>query len=397
MNNTPTEQKANNDIKPKWKTLIRIGIAVFVLYLCIKYWSVVATVIGSIIGAASPLLIGCIIAYVINIIMSFYERKFFKNSQNKVVNTLRRPVCLVSALITLLAVVTSVFVLVLPQLISCIKIIIDKAPSAINDFVVFLENKKIISEDVFNFLKQIDWRSRIGELLGAVTTGIGSVVEVVFTAIYSVFSGVVVGVLSIIFAVYILLSKEKLGSQLDKVLNHYTNEKVYCSIKNTTRIFDECFHSYIVGQCVEAVILGVLCIIGMMILRLPYATMIGALIAFTALIPIAGAYIGAGIGAFLIVMVSPIKALVFIIFIIILQQIEGNLIYPKVVGSSIGLPSIWVLAAVTVGGGIFGIGGMLLGVPLAAALYHILRDNVNKGSRITRKADNYDSKHKQEC
>ena len=148
---------------------------------------------------------------------------------------------------------------------------------------------------------------------------------------------------------------------------------------------NDCFHGYIVGQCIEAVILGTLCAIGMAILRLPYATMIGALVAFTALIPVAGAYIGAAVGAFMILTVDPWKAVIFLIFLVILQQFEGNVIYPRVVGSSLGLPGIWVLAAVTVGGGIMGITGMLLGVPMAAALYRILREDVNGAAKtVTR-------------
>ena len=127
----------------------------------------------------------------------------------------------------------------------------------------------------------------------------------------------------------------------------------------------------------EAVILGTLCTLGMLVLRLPYATMVGTLIAFTALIPVAGAYIGGAAGALMIFSVSPAKALIFLIFLVILQQLEGNLIYPKVVGSSLGLPAIWVLAAVTIGGGIMGIGGMLLGVPIAAALYRLLKEDLN--------------------
>ncbi|MBQ8401314.1 MAG: AI-2E family transporter, partial [Clostridia bacterium] len=140
----------------------------------------------------------------------------------------------------------------------------------------------------------------------------------------------------------------------------------------------DCFHKYIVGQCTEAVILGLLCTIGMLLFQFPYASMIGALIAFTALIPIAGAYIGAGVGAFMILTVSPIKAVFFLIFIVVLQQLEGNIIYPRVVGSSIGLPGIWVLSAVTIGGGIMGIAGMLLGVPLTAALYRMLQEDLHR-------------------
>ena len=146
-------------------------------------------------------------------------------------------------------------------------------------------------------------------------------------------------------------------------------------------VVNDCFHRYIVGQCIEAVIIGSLCALGMAILRLPYATMVGALVAFTALIPVAGAYIGAAVGAFMILTVDPVKAVVFLIFLVILQQFEGNVIYPKVVGSSMGLPGIWVLAAVTVGGGMMGIAGMLLGVPLAAAAYRILRDDVVNGEQ----------------
>ena len=147
-------------------------------------------------------------------------------------------------------------------------------------------------------------------------------------------------------------------------------------------IFDDCFHRYIVGQCLEAVILGVLCIIGMLLLRMPYATMIGTLVGFTALIPIAGAWIGTGIGVFMILTVSPVKALIFLIFILILQQLENNLIYPKVVGSSMGLPGIWVLAAVTVGGGVMGIPGMVLWVPLTAAFYRLIREDVQKKAQL---------------
>ena len=153
---------------------------------------------------------------------------------------------------------------------------------------------------------------------------------------------------------------------------------IYEKILHVLDVVNESFHKYIVGQCTEAIILGVLCTIGMLIFGFPYATMVGALVAFTALIPVAGAYIGAGVGAFMIMTVDPLKAVLFLVYIVILQQLEGNIIYPRVVGSSIGLPGIWVLAAITVGGGVMGIFGMLLGVPLAAVAYKLLREDVNK-------------------
>ncbi len=193
----------------------------------------------------------------------------------------------------------------------------------------------------------------------------------------TVFSSIVTVVLSIIFAIYLLVDKEKIGRQFDRVMRRYMSTKFYERTKYVLSVLDDSFSSFISGQCIDAILVGILCTIGMLILRLPYATMIGAIVAFTALIPVAGSYIGAIMGAFMILTVSPIKSLIFLIFIIVLQQADGNIVYPKIVGSSIGLPGIWVLAAVTVGGGLMGVLGMLIAVPIAATLYKILRADVN--------------------
>jgi len=175
-----------------------------------------------------------------------------------------------------------------------------------------------------------------------------------------------------------LFGKEDLKAKFDKLINTYMKAKKREKLYDVLRVTDETFSGYIVGQCKEAVILGVLCTIGMLIFRFPYSTIIGPVVGLTALIPLFGAYIGAAVGFLLIVMVAPFKALLFIVFIIVLQQIEGNLIYPKVVGGSIGLPGIWVFAAVTVGGGLMGITGVLLGVPIAATVYKLLGKSVNE-------------------
>ena len=365
-------------MKLNLKTLFKIGISIFALFLCIYHWPSFFKFILTVLGAASPLIVGCALAFILNILMAFYEKHYFKKSKKILLQKSRRPVCLILAILTLLAIIAVVISLVLPQLISCIKHIISVLPSAINNVIEALSKSEYISKDLVATLSSIDWRSKIGEIANTLFSGLGSVVDVVVSTITSVFTGVVTAFIGIIFAAYLLLQKETLARQGDKLMQRYLKESVMNKIKYVLSILNDCFRRYIIGQCTEAVILGVLCTVGMLILGLPYATMIGAFIAFTALIPIAGAYIGAGVGAFMIVMVSPIKALVFLIFIVVLQQLEGNLIYPRVVGSSIGLPGIWVLAAITIGGGVMGVGGMLLGVPLAATIYRIIKNDVNK-------------------
>lgn len=360
-----------------WKNCLKIGTAIFALYLCIHYWPFVSNLIATLFGASIPLLIGCGIAYLVNILMKFYERYYFSKTNRLFISRSRRPVCMTLAFITLLAIVTLIIWLVVPQLISCFGLIIAELPGVLKMIIHRIDELNILPDDITSILTSIDWKSKIGEIMGVVTSGLGSVMDIVIKTISSVFSWVITVFLSIIFAIYLLTSKEKLGYQSDKVLKRYLPEVWYSKIRAFVVLLDDCFHRYIVGQCTEACILGVLCLAGMLLLRLPYAAMISALIAFTALIPVAGAYIGAVVGAFMILTVSPVKALVFLIFIVALQQFEGNLIYPRVVGSSMGLPAIWVLAAVTLGGGVMGIIGMLLGVPLAAAIYRLLKADVN--------------------
>ena len=208
------------------------------------------------------------------------------------------------------------------------------------------------------------------------SSGLGGVVGFVAGTVSTVFSGAVTTLLSVIFTIYLLSGKDRLRAQCHRLMRFALRPKHYDRACYVLRVADDSFHRYIVGQCTEALILGALCTVGMLILQLPYATMIGALVAFTALIPVAGAYIGAAVGAFMILTISPVQALIFLVFLVVLQQLEGNLIYPRVVGASLGLPGIWVLAAVTVGGSLMGIFGMLLAVPLAASVYRLMRENI---------------------
>ena len=365
------------------KTIIKIVAAVLGVYLVIHYWTSISGFVGTIFSAAMPLLFGFVISYPLNILMNFYERHWFPNSKKPLAGKSRRPVCLIGSILTVLGIIALIVVLIAPQLVNCIKLLVAEVPAAINMLVEKLKTVDFISKDLINTISSIDWKSRINDIIETVTSGLGSAMNVALTAVTSIFSVVANIVLGIIFALYLLLDKNRLMCQVKKVSKKIIPEKFYSKASHVLDVVNDSFRRFIVGQCTEAVILGTLCTIGMMILKLPYAAMIGALIAFTALIPIVGAFIGAGIGAFLILMESPMKALIFLVFIIVLQQLEGNLIYPKVVGSSIGLPGIWVLAAVTVGGGVMGIWGMLIGVPVAAAVYRLVKEAVNKKSDET--------------
>lgn len=363
--------------KIKWKTVIKLAAIVFVFYLCVHYWSSIAGTLSKVLSAATPIFIGIIIAYTLNILMSFYERHYFPKSKKKIAEKSRRPVCIIGALITLLGIVMLIVGLIAPQLVKCIMMLINEVPLAMERLLPKLREISIIPDDFIQQLANTNWQSRIGDIISAVSTGLGGAVNIAFSAVSSVFSTLTNFVIGIIFALYLLIEKDKLIAQFKRLMNRFVPEKKLKKINYVWAQISDCFHDFIVGQCTEAVILGVLCMLGMFILQIPYAPMIGALMGFTALIPIVGGLIGAGVGAFLILMESPVKALIFIIFVIILQQIEGNLIYPKVVGKSLGLPGIFVLAAVTVGGGVMGIGGMLLGVPLAAAAYRLLKAYMN--------------------
>ena len=360
------------------KILIKIALTVIGVYLFIHYWTNISGFIGTLISVSMPLLFGFVISYPLNILMSFYEKHWFPKSKKEIARKSRRPVCLIGSILTIAGIVSLIVVLIAPQLVNCIKLLVAEVPAAINMIVEKLKTIDFISKDLINTLSSIDWKSRINDIFETVSSGLGSAMNVAVTAVTSIFSVVANVVLGLIFALYLLLDKNRLVRQVKKVSERIIPTKLHSIISHILEVVNGCFRKFIVGQCTEAVILGTLCTIGMMILKLPYAAMIGALIAFTALIPIVGAFIGAGVGAFLILMESPMKALIFLIFIVILQQLEGNLIYPKVVGSSIGLPGIWVLAAVTIGGGVMGIWGMLIGVPVAAAVYRLVKEAVNK-------------------
>ncbi|MBQ8508563.1 MAG: AI-2E family transporter [Clostridia bacterium] len=361
------------------KTLLGVGGGIFLLFLAIYYWSDISGFLALFRSALTPLVIGTVLAYFVNLLMCFYEARYFpKKRRNPIVKKTRRPVCMIGAFLTMIVIVAAIVGLVLPQLATCVVTLVQKAPAAVDVLVEYTHLDEWLPDTLTTAIEKIDWPSTIQKVLDALKDGIGGAMGSITAAVSSVFSGVVTGLFALIFAIYLLLGKDKILAQGSRLMDCYLPEKWVKKLRHLSGVLNECFHKYIVGQCLEAVILGVLCMLGMLIFGFPYATMIGALVGLTALIPVAGAYIGAGVGAFMILSVSPQKAVLFLVYIIVLQQLEGNVIYPRVVGTSIGLPGIIVLAAVTVGGTLFGFVGMLIGVPIAAAVFRLVREDLER-------------------
>lgn len=361
-----------------------LGIVGFIVFLLIYYWEKISGMGTVFMLAITPLLGGVVIAYIVNIPMDFYEKYFFGNSKNKILKKLKRPVCMLLSFITVAMVIVAVVVLILPELTQCINLIIRDLPPFFVKLYEELEQKYEISDFInqnvaTQFADIKDVTDIVSKFIEWFFNGFGNVVGSLFSVVSSVFSTVFAVFMSFVFAVYLLFGKERIFSGIGRFANAYLKSGIVSALNRFVHVVDQSFHRFIVGQCTEAIILGVLCIIGMHLFDFPYATMIGTLIGFTALIPIAGAYIGAAIGAIMILTVgSWLEALLFVVFILVLQQLEGNLIYPKVVGASIGLPGIWVMATVTVAGSIGGVVAILIGVPLAATAYRLIRGDVRR-------------------
>lgn len=335
-----------------------------------------------------PLLVGAALAYVFNVVMVKLERIWFPHSTKKWIIKTRRGICLVLTLLMIAALLTFLIVLILPELSKAIAVMTQSIPT----YFAQLQDWLIANKDKIPSVLQsigemeINWSDTFDKLVSFATSGVGSLLDTTFTLVSTVALETVNIVMAIIFAVYAVASKEKLHLQFQKILKAFCKPRRVEQINRVFSVANQTFSSYIVGKCLDALALGVLCAVGMLIFRFPYTAMISSLVGVTALIPIVGAYIGAIVGAFMIFTVDPISAVWFLIFLIVLQQLEGNLIYPKLMSSSIGLPAMWVLAAVMVGGGVAGIAGMLLGVPVAATIYKLLGRKVNVKLKEQQKA-----------
>lgn len=352
------------------------------LVLAIIYSQEVLRGAAFLVGIVSPFLVGGVMAFVLNIPMRAFEEKVLGRWQGKNAGKVKRPLCLTLSIVSVAVVLALVVGTVVPQVVSTASEIGRKIPAFTEEVV---EGVDRLAKDYPELTRQIDqlelteinWDSMLDSVIDFLKNGAGDVLNSTVSVASGIISGIMNTVIAFIFALYVLTQKEKLAEQGRRILSAYLPDKVGAKTLEIFSLLHKNFSSFITGQCLEAVILGTMFVVAMSLFGMPYALMVGVLIAFTALIPIVGGFIGCAVGAFMILIDNPLQALWFVILFLVLQQIEGNLIYPKVVGNSVGLPAIWVLVAVSVGGSLFGISGMLFFIPLTSSGYALLRESVN--------------------
>lgn len=372
--------------KTRKDIIIIISYIALVIFALVNFSKIFAF-LGKVISIFSPFLLGIILAFVLNVLNNFIEKKIFgKIKPSKVWNKIKRPLCITLSLILVFLTIFFVMNLLIPQLKNSASLFTDTLPAYKEDIIGIL-NKFDVDESTVN--KVGEYLDNFGKVITDYIKGNSKDVITVTTEVAtSVVNIISKGIITLVFAIYMIAQKETLSRQINKVMKAYLKPKTINKINTVGTLANKTFSNFVTGQCLEALIFGSLVFVGMLIFRFPYASTIGVLLGFTALIPIFGAFIGTAIGFILIMMVSPVKAILFVVFIIVLQQIEGNLIYPRVVGKSIGLPGMWVLLSVTVGGSIGGILGMLIATPLCSLLYALFTKMVNdrlKSNKIVTK------------
>ncbi|MGM9876253.1 MAG: AI-2E family transporter [Bacilli bacterium] len=363
----------------KFKTrkdiLFIISYIAIIIFALVNFDKII-TAFSYVLNILSPFIIGALLAFVLNVLIKFIETKIFgKIKEGKVWKKIKRPISITVSLILVGLIIYFVMNLLIPQLRNSVSLLTDTLPEYKEDIINILEKFDVEETTVAKVGEYLDnFTKVITDYIKGNSKDVLSITTEVATSIISIVSK---GIISIVFAIYIIAQKETLKRQVDKLMNAYLKPKVSNKIRDIAIMSNKTFSNFVTGQCLEAIIFGLLCFFGMLILRLPYASTISVVLGFTALIPVFGAIIGTILGAFLILMVSPVKAIIFVVFVIVLQQLEGNLIYPKIVGKSIGLPGMWVLFSVTIGASIAGIWGMLIATPLFSVLYSIFSKTVN--------------------
>lgn len=363
----------------KFKTrkdiLFIISYVAIIIFALVNFDKII-TAFNYVLNILSPFIVGVLLAFILNVLIKFIETKIFgKIKEGKVWKKIKRPISITISLILVGLIIYFVMNLLIPQLKNSVSLFTDTLPEYKEDIINILEKFDVGETTVAKASEYLDnFTKVITDYIKGNSKDVLSITTEVATSIISIVSK---GIISIVFAIYIIAQKETLKRQVDKLMNAYLKPKVSNKIRDIAVMSNKTFSNFVTGQCLEAIIFGLLCFFGMLILRLPYASTISVVLGFTALIPVFGAIIGTILGAFLILMVSPVKAIIFVVFVIVLQQLEGNLIYPKIVGKSIGLPGMWVLFSVTIGASIAGIWGMLIATPLFSVLYSIFSKTVN--------------------
>lgn len=368
----------NNETIKKIKELI---VFTAIIIVCLWNHETVLEFLKYGFGIILPFVIGGAIAFVFNVPMSFIERHLFPKEKiegKKTLKALSRPVSLILTIFAVVGVIVLVMFVLIPQL----KDTFANLGKSISIFIIriqvlarvwFSEEKEIL--DFVNSL-EFDWDKVMEMVINFLKSGAGSMLDSTLSVAKTIVSGLTTFFISFVFAIYILIQKEKLNIQSRKVLFAFVRKGRAEAILEVFSLTYSTFSSFLTGQCAEAIILGSMFVVAMTILNIPYALLVGILIAFTALIPVFGAFLGCGVGTFLIFITDPMKALIFVILFLVLQQIEGNFIYPHVVGNSVGLPAIWVLAAVSLGGSLLGVVGMLIFIPIVSVMYALFREVV---------------------
>lgn len=350
-----------------------------VLVAVIVELDIVGGWLKQIIDAFEPIYIGFAIAFVLNRPCNFFANHYGRWMKGKW-NKLARPLAVITSYLALLAVVSALLALVIPELVESIESFVSNLAAYANNLQVWYDG--IVDMFHLDTFAGLDLSALINDAFGKVFSGVlntlTNTLPQLISATGRVISIAVTVVLSLVFSIYMLFSGPKLVKQFRRLTENYLPEKWVKPVQSVVKLTANTFTQYVSGQLVEACILGCLCFVGMCIFRFSYAPLISVIIAVSALIPVAGAYIGAIVSAMLLLMIDPMQAVWFLVFLIILQQLEGNLIYPRVMGTSIGLPGIWVLAAVTVGGKLLDFAGLLIGVPVAAVLYTLLKRDLHR-------------------
>lgn len=351
----------NGASRHTYKWFLTIAAACILLCFGAGNIDIIAGALLWLIDLVFPLLLGLLMALIFNVIMYPIEKKLFPNANTPLKKKARRPLAIFLTLLVIFGIFISISFLIIPELINGVKILLELVKNII-DRLSLPETAIDISS-----LPIIGNFTRMDTAVGAIGTIAGCLIDFF---------------IGLVFSIYLLANKEKLRRQLTRLVGVWLPFRLVRIISHITFVCSRTFRHFIIGQATEAIILGSLCTIGMWLLQIPYAPMIGSLVGVTALLPMVGAFIGAGAGAFIILTESPVKALIFIIFLVILQQIEGNMIYPKVVGSKIHFPAMWVLASIIIGGSLAGPLGMLIGVPIASSAYSLIKEATIKREKV---------------